>query len=121
MARRDDLVEFARVHGLKIVTVADIIEYRLRTETMVQKIAEARLPTRYGNFKAIVYRSLVDYTEHLVLVMGIVDPQRPILVRAHREYLPGDVFGLTGTQYARAAALCDGANRKSRRGRRRSI
>ncbi len=96
MARRDDLVEFARVHGLKIVTVADIIEYRLRTETMVQKIAEARLPTRYGNFKAIVYRNLVDYTEHLVLVMGNVDPQRPILVRAHREYLPGDVFGFTG-------------------------
>ena len=96
MARRDDLVEFARVHGLKIVTVADIIEYRLRTETMVQKIAEALLPTRYGNFKAIVYRNLVDYTEHLVLVMGNVDPQRPILVRAHREYLPGDVFGFTG-------------------------
>ncbi len=96
MARRDDLVEFARVHGLKIVTVADIIEYRLRTETMVQKIAEARLPTRYGNFRAIVYRNLVDYTEHLVLVMGTVDPQRPILVRAHREYLPGDVFGFTG-------------------------
>src|SRR5487761_2776423 len=96
MARRDDLVEFARIHGFKIVTVAAIIEYRLRNETMVQLIAEARLPTRYGNFKAIVYRNLVDYTEHLVLVMGNVDPQRPILVRAHREYLPGDVFGFTG-------------------------
>jgi 3,4-dihydroxy 2-butanone 4-phosphate synthase/GTP cyclohydrolase II len=92
MARRDDLVEFAKVHGLKIVTVADIIEYRLRNETMVQKIAEARLPTQYGEFKAIVYRNLVDYTEHLVLVMGRVDPAKPILVRAHREYLPGDVF-----------------------------
>src|SRR5271156_1416867 len=93
MARRDDLVEFAKVHGLKIVTVADIIEYRLRNETMVQRIAEAKLPTAYGEFSAIVYRNLVDYTEHLVLVMGKVDPKKPILVRAHREYLPGDVFG----------------------------
>src|SRR5690242_15954055 len=62
MARRDDLIEFARVHGLRIVTVADIIEYRLRNETMVQRIAEARLPTAFGEFKAIVYRTLVDYT-----------------------------------------------------------
>jgi 3,4-dihydroxy 2-butanone 4-phosphate synthase/GTP cyclohydrolase II len=93
MARRDDLVEIARVHGLKIVTVADIIEYRLRHETMVQRIAEARLPTVFGEFRAYVYRNLVDYTEHLVLVMGEVDPSKPILVRAHREYLPGDVFG----------------------------
>jgi len=93
MARRDDLVEIARVHGLKIVTVADIIEYRLRHETMVQRIADARLPTVFGEFRAYVYRNLVDYTEHLVLVMGEVDPSKPILVRAHREYLPGDVFG----------------------------
>jgi 3,4-dihydroxy 2-butanone 4-phosphate synthase / GTP cyclohydrolase II len=95
MARRDDLVEFARVHGLKIVTVADIIEYRLRNETMVQRIAEARLPTDFGEFKAYVYRNRVDQTEHLVLVMGEITPERPVLVRAHREYLPGDVFGYT--------------------------
>jgi len=93
MARRDDLVEFSRIHGLKIVTVADIIEYRLRNETMIQRIAEARLPTAYGDFKACVYRNLVDQSEHLVLVMGEVTPERPVLVRAHREYLPGDVFG----------------------------
>ena len=93
MARRDDLVEIARVHGMKIVTVADLIEYRLRHETMVQRIAEARLPTVFGEFRAYVYRNLVDYTEHLVLVMGEVNPSKPILVRAHREYLPGDVFG----------------------------
>jgi 3,4-dihydroxy 2-butanone 4-phosphate synthase / GTP cyclohydrolase II len=93
MARRDDLVEFARTHGLKIVTVADIIEYRLRNETMVQRIAEARLPTGWGEFRAFVYRNRVDSTEHLVLVMGAVDPDRPVRVRAHREYLPGDVFG----------------------------
>jgi 3,4-dihydroxy 2-butanone 4-phosphate synthase/GTP cyclohydrolase II len=93
MARRDDLVEFSREHGLKLVTVADIIEYRLRNETMVERIAEARLPTRYGEFKACVYRNLVDQSEHLVLVMGEIDSAKPVLVRAHREYLPGDVFG----------------------------
>src|SRR5271167_2820037 len=84
MARRDDLVEFAKVHGLKIVTVADIIEYRLRNETMVQKIAEAKLPTAFGEFRAFVYRNRVDSTEHLVLVMGTIDPERPVRVRAHR-------------------------------------
>ena len=95
MARRDDLVEFARVHGLKIVTVADIIEYRLRNETMIERIAEARLPTACGDFTASVYRNLVDQSEHLVLTMGEIHPERPVLVRAHREYLPGDVFGYT--------------------------
>ncbi|HZO81302.1 MAG TPA: 3,4-dihydroxy-2-butanone-4-phosphate synthase [Candidatus Binataceae bacterium] len=95
MARRDDLVDFARIHGLKIVTVADIIEYRLRNETMIQRIAEARLPTSFGEFRAIVYRNLVDSTEHLVLVMGRIDAEHPVRVRAHREYLPGDVFGYT--------------------------
>src|SRR5579859_3808341 len=95
MARRDDLVEFARVHGLKIVTVADIIEYRLRNETMIERIAAARLPTACGEFTASVYRNLVDQSEHLVLTMGEIRPERPVLVRAHREYLPGDVFGYT--------------------------
>jgi 3,4-dihydroxy 2-butanone 4-phosphate synthase/GTP cyclohydrolase II len=95
MARRDDLVEFSREHGLKIVTVADIIEYRLRTETLVQRIAEARLPTAFGEFTASVFRNLVDQSEHLVLTMGHITPDEPVLVRAHREYLPGDVFGYT--------------------------
>src|SRR5690348_2928544 len=93
MARRDDLIEFSREHGLKIVTVADIIEYRLRNETMIQRVAEARLPTAFGDFTACVYRNLVDQSEHLVLVMGEISPDKPVLVRAHREYLPGDVFG----------------------------
>jgi 3,4-dihydroxy 2-butanone 4-phosphate synthase/GTP cyclohydrolase II len=95
MARRDDLIEFARVHGLKIVTVADIIEYRLRNETMIERIAEARLPTECGDFTAAVFRNLVDQSEHLVLTMGVIRPDKPVLVRAHREYLPGDVFGYT--------------------------
>jgi 3,4-dihydroxy 2-butanone 4-phosphate synthase/GTP cyclohydrolase II len=95
MARRDDLIEIARIHGLKMVTVADIIEYRLRNETMVQLIAEARLPTDFGEFRACVYRNRVDQSEHLVLIMGTILPERAVLVRAHREYLPGDVFGYT--------------------------
>jgi 3,4-dihydroxy 2-butanone 4-phosphate synthase/GTP cyclohydrolase II len=93
MARRADLVTFARQHKLKILTVADIIEYRLHNETLVQRMAQARLPTEFGQFQAIVYRDLVELTEHLVLLMGTVDPNEPILVRAHREFLPGDVFG----------------------------
>ncbi len=93
MARRDDLVDFAREYNLRILTVADIIEYRLRNETLVHRVAEARLPTDFGEFRAFVYRDQVDLTEHLVLVMGEVDPAVPIMVRAHREYLPGDVFG----------------------------
>jgi 3,4-dihydroxy 2-butanone 4-phosphate synthase/GTP cyclohydrolase II len=95
MARRDDLAEFSLIHGLKLVTVADIIEYRLRNETMVQRIADARLPTAFGEFKACVYRNRIDHSEHLVLTMGNIDPETPVLVRAHREYLPGDVFGYT--------------------------
>jgi 3,4-dihydroxy 2-butanone 4-phosphate synthase/GTP cyclohydrolase II len=96
MARRDDLVQIARTHKLKIITVADLIEHRLRNETMVIRIAESRLPTSFGEFRALVYRNKLDLTEHLVLIMGTVDPARPILVRAHREYLPGDVFGYRG-------------------------
>src|SRR5579875_734872 len=93
MARRRDLVEFALKHGLKVLTVADLVEYRLRKETLVQRIAEASLPTVYGRFRALAYRSLTDLTEHLVLVMGETDPTKPVLVRVHREYMPGDVFG----------------------------
>ncbi len=93
MARRKDLVEFALKHELKIITVADLVEYRLRSEILVQRIAEAWLPTAYGDFRAYAYRSLTDLTEHLVLVMGEIDAARPLLVRVHREYMPGDVFG----------------------------
>jgi len=93
MARRKDLVEFALKHELKIITVADLVEYRLRSEILVQRIAEAWLPTAYGDFRAYAYRSLTDLTEHLVLAMGEIDATRPVMVRVHREYMPGDVFG----------------------------
>jgi len=96
MARLPDLALFARHHGLKVGTVADLIQYRLQNESLVTRVATARLPTRYGGeFTAHVYRSSVEEGEHLVLVKGEIDPETPVIVRAHAEYLPGDVFGYT--------------------------
>jgi 3,4-dihydroxy 2-butanone 4-phosphate synthase/GTP cyclohydrolase II len=94
MARLRDLERFAARHGLKICTIADLIEYRLRHDSLVHRVAEAVVPTRCGGpFKAYVYRTDVDDGEHLVLVRGEITPNKPVLVRAHAEYLPGDVFG----------------------------
>lgn len=96
MARLPDIERFATTHNLKIATVADLIQYRLRHDSLVHRIAEARLPTRFGgDFRAVVYRSDVDGGEHLALVRGHITPDVPTLVRAHAEYLPGDVFGYT--------------------------
>jgi 3,4-dihydroxy 2-butanone 4-phosphate synthase/GTP cyclohydrolase II len=94
MARLPDLERFAAAHGLKICTIADLIEYRLRCDSLVHRIAEATVPTRHGgSFRAYVYKSDVDDGEHLALVKGEIKPEEPVLVRAHTEYLPGDVFG----------------------------
>ena len=94
MARLPDLERFAARHGLKICTIADLIQYRLRCDSLVHRVAEAIVPTRFGGeFKAYVYRTDVDDGEHLVLVRGEITPEEPILVRTHAEYLPGDVFG----------------------------
>jgi 3,4-dihydroxy 2-butanone 4-phosphate synthase/GTP cyclohydrolase II len=96
MARMPELVRFAGRHGIKLGTVADIIQYRLQKETLVSRVATARLPTRYGgDFTAHVYRSRVEEGEHLVLVKGEIHADEPVMVRAHAEYLPGDVFGYT--------------------------
>jgi 3,4-dihydroxy 2-butanone 4-phosphate synthase/GTP cyclohydrolase II len=93
MARLPDLVQFAAEHGLKIITVADLIAYRLHNETIVQRIASPRLPTIYGEFLIYAYRSDVTGEEHIALVMGEVDPEEPILVRVHSQCLTGDMFG----------------------------
>ncbi len=94
MARRPDLERFAREHDLRIVTIADIIEYRLRKERLVRRAAETRLPTRYGGeFRAIVYENDVDAYLHVALVKGDVAGDEPVLVRVHSECLTGDVFG----------------------------
>jgi 3,4-dihydroxy 2-butanone 4-phosphate synthase/GTP cyclohydrolase II len=93
MARMPNLEVFAAQHGLKICTVADIIAYRMRTESFVHKAAETILPTPYGEFLAIAFMNDIDSYEHLALVKGEIDPEKPILVRVHSQCLTGDVFG----------------------------
>ena len=93
MARMPDLEEFAEAHGLLIISVAQIIAYRRLNENMVQRVAEARLPTGFGEFTAVAFKSEVDTSEHLALVLGDVGPDDPVLVRVHSECLTGDVFG----------------------------
>ncbi len=94
MARRPDLERFSETHGLPIVSIADLIEYRLRKERLVRRSAETRLPTGYGGeFRAIVYENDVDAYLHLALIKGDVAGDDPVLVRVHSECLTGDVFG----------------------------
>ncbi|HTY81905.1 MAG TPA: bifunctional 3,4-dihydroxy-2-butanone-4-phosphate synthase/GTP cyclohydrolase II [Dehalococcoidales bacterium] len=93
MSRMPQLEVFAKKHGLKIISVADLIAYRFRHETLVQKVAEAKLPTAYGEFRVIAYKSATDPDEHVALVMGDVATDEPVLVRVHSQCLTGDVFG----------------------------
>jgi len=93
MARRPDLDKFSKEHGLRIVTVADIIAYRMRNESFVRKEAETVVPTLFGEFKAIAFVNELDNSEHLALIKGEIDPNKDILVRVHSECLTGDVFG----------------------------
>jgi 3,4-dihydroxy 2-butanone 4-phosphate synthase/GTP cyclohydrolase II len=92
MARMPQLKEFAKEHGLKIISVADLIAYRYRHERLVQRVAEARLPTPFGEFKVIAFKSSTDPDEHLAMVMGDVATDEPVLVRVHSQCLTGDVF-----------------------------
>jgi 3,4-dihydroxy 2-butanone 4-phosphate synthase/GTP cyclohydrolase II len=92
MARMPQLREFAARHNLLIVTIADLVAYRMRTELLVRRAAVTRLPTAYGEFQAIVYENDVDQAQHLALVMGQLDSTLPVLVRVHSECLTGDVF-----------------------------
>jgi len=93
MARLPDLEVFSETHGLKILSIAQIIAHRRRHERLVDRVAEARLPTRYGNFKAIAYKSQIDVGEHIALTIGEWNEDQPVLVRIHSECLTGDVFG----------------------------
>jgi len=94
MARLPDLVEFGRRHDLKIVTIADLIQYRLRNEKLVRCASKARIPTAAGGeFLAHVYENDIDRVDHVALVKGEIDPDEPILVRVHSECLTGDAFG----------------------------
>ncbi|MGH2662484.1 MAG: bifunctional 3,4-dihydroxy-2-butanone-4-phosphate synthase/GTP cyclohydrolase II [Actinomycetota bacterium] len=93
MARMDDLLRLAEIHGLHLVTIADLIAYRLRRETLVNRVAEARIPTAFGDFTAVAYRSEIDGLDHVALVLGEPRGGEDVLVRMHSECLTGDVFG----------------------------
>ena len=93
MSRLPELERFAEEHNLKILSIAQIIAQRRRTERLIERVAEARLPTRYGKFKAIAYKSHVDSGEHIALTIGEWTEDHPVLVRIHSECLTGDVFG----------------------------
>ncbi|MBS1536135.1 MAG: bifunctional 3,4-dihydroxy-2-butanone-4-phosphate synthase/GTP cyclohydrolase II [Bacteroidetes bacterium] len=93
MARQKDLMTFAKKHSLKIITVKDLIAYRLQQTKLVTNVAEAKLPTEFGEFTLKVYQNTVDGKEHVALVKGVWNPGEPVLVRVHSECLTGDVFG----------------------------
>ena len=93
MARRDDLDVFSREHDIPFITVAQIISYRLKHESLVERVAEAKLPTPFGEFRVIGYSNDVDGREHVALVCGDVKGQDDVLVRVHSKCLTGDVFG----------------------------
>ncbi|MFA6027954.1 MAG: bifunctional 3,4-dihydroxy-2-butanone-4-phosphate synthase/GTP cyclohydrolase II [Patescibacteria group bacterium] len=93
MARLPDLIHFAHKHGLKIVSIADLIKYRKRKEKLIRKLVEANLPTKYGPFKIIAYESIIDNYQHLAIIKGKVRQKKNVLVRVHSECLTGDIFG----------------------------
>ena len=93
MARVPDLTTYCQHHGLKMITVSDLVAYRRRTERLVERIAIADMPTKYGPFSAFGYRSVIDGQQHVALVCGDVDGAKDVLVRVHSECLTGDVFG----------------------------
>ena len=115
MARMPELDEFSDRHSIKIISVAAIIAYRHAHEKLVERMAEARVPTRYGEFRAVSYRSTVDNDVYVALVKGTTSPEQPTLVRVHSECLTGDVFGSIrcdcGDQMIQAlnAIECEGA------------
>ncbi len=109
MARVPQLFEFARRHGLRTITVQDLITFRMRREKLVRRAAAATVPTRHGTFRALLYQSLVGNDQHLALTLGHITPADEVLVRVHSECLTGDVFGSLrcdcGPQMDRALAL----------------
>ena len=93
MARLPELREFASLHHLKMITVADLVRYRISKEALVRRIVETDLPTIYGRFRAIAYENVVNGDVHLAMVMGNVGASEPVLVRVHTENVTCDMFG----------------------------
>ncbi len=92
MARVPDLERFAKRHDIKLITVADLIRYRLRTERLVKRVSEARLPTDFGEFRIATFESVTDGTTHMALILGDIRPEDDILVRVHSQCITGEVF-----------------------------
>lgn len=92
MARLDTLITFAKEHNLPLISIADLVRYRLQRKKIVHMISKADLPTEFGTFTAIVYQSELDDVQHMALVMGEVEGETPVLVRVHSECLTGDIF-----------------------------
>lgn len=115
MARMPDLEAFGRTHGLTIVSIADIVRYRMQHESLVRKTSEAELPTEFGNFKIQIFENDVDNNHHVALVMGSIQPDEDILVRVHSQCLTGDAFGSLrcdcGPQLHRAMEMVSEAGR----------
>jgi 3,4-dihydroxy 2-butanone 4-phosphate synthase/GTP cyclohydrolase II len=112
MAHTAALDKISALHGIGICTITDLIEYRMRTESFVHRVAEALIPTVIaGEFKAIVYENDVDDLLHFAMVKGVIDSEKPVLVRVHSECLTGDIFGSMrcdcGPQLHRAMAMMD--------------
>ncbi len=93
MARTPDLIKFSKIHNLKICTIADLIEYRRRSEKLIRRVVTTELPTTFGRFKMHLYESDIDRSHHIALVKGIVRTKEPVTVRVHSECLTGDIFG----------------------------
>jgi 3,4-dihydroxy 2-butanone 4-phosphate synthase/GTP cyclohydrolase II len=113
MARMPSLEKFSDEHDIGICTIADIIEYRMRTESFVRRAAETVIPTIFaGEFKAVVYENDVDGLLHIAMVKGELDPEQPVLVRVHSECLTGDIFGSLrcdcGPQLQQAMSMIEG-------------
>lgn len=93
MARLPELFEFAKKHKLKIITIKDLINFRLQSEVLVEKIVDVNLPTKHGDFRMHMYKNVLDNKEHLALVKGEINSKKPVLVRVHSECLTGDLLG----------------------------
>ncbi len=115
MSRMPDLEKFSQTYGIPIVTIADLIQYRMRHEILVEKIEEADLPTRYGHFRIIVYQDVIHGDQHVALVKGELKKNEPTLVRAHSQCLTGDTFGSSrcdcGEQLSRSMELIEKAGK----------
>ena len=93
MARVPDLVEFCKEHNLLMISIAQMVKYRRQTEKLVRRVAEARMPTKWGEFTCYVYESVLDHEQHVAMVRGAVAGEQDVMVRVHSECLTGDVFG----------------------------